>query len=253
MLSISQLMVRLWVAEESRLGVSRPNGVLQNLWQPLQSHDRGSGRQCRNAGTTRRPISRPESAVSPAVDTSNSNHDSVSDPLVYGSGPDAGGVENISKVADDTLNGAPPDGNGDSEDIDGYIGKTAGKSITKAIAPALKLGKQAAARGSGGRVVAKRAASKVDSETSVAKAMRNLDLRAKIAAVLGMVGFDVSATDSGLGPSELKASYMATNYLDFRAGEAWQEVSDKENDHCAQSVDACQLIMLMIINRLSER
>ncbi|CAN0396243.1 unnamed protein product, partial [Discosporangium mesarthrocarpum] len=39
MLSISQLMVRLWIAEEARLGVSRPGGVLQNLWRPLQSHN----------------------------------------------------------------------------------------------------------------------------------------------------------------------------------------------------------------------
>ncbi|CAN0014410.1 unnamed protein product, partial [Hapterophycus canaliculatus] len=136
MLTITQLMVRLWVAEESRLGVSRPNGVLQNLWEPLQSHDREHRRTPEHApgwSARSRPSSRGQAGADPK-----------------------------------------------------------------------------ASRTSGG-------------DTLTAEAMTNLDMRGKIAAVLGMVGFNGSTTD-GLGPSDLKASYMATSYMSFRAGEAWQRV-----------------------------
>lgn len=63
----------------------------------------------------------------------------------------------------------------------------------------------------------------VSLEESLAKAVGHLDLRGKLAAVLGLVGFDVNAAE-GLGPSELKAAYMATSYVDFLTGEAWQKV-----------------------------
>lgn len=92
-----------------------------------------------------------------------------------------------------------------------------------AMTLSLQAGKRAAGAGqSGGRGQETNAShSGVDSLYS--KAMGHLDLRGKIAAVLGMVGFDGGATD-GLGPSDLKASYMASTYMDFRVGEAWQEV-----------------------------
>ncbi|CAM9752955.1 unnamed protein product [Chrysoparadoxa australica] len=39
MLTVGQLLTRLWIAEEARLGVSRPGGIVQNLASPLQKHE----------------------------------------------------------------------------------------------------------------------------------------------------------------------------------------------------------------------
>lgn len=103
-------------------------------------------------------------------------------------------------------------------------GDEANRGGCSAVALALEAGRRAVAVGQGGGGGGQRkAASQMSVEKSVAKSMMNLDLRGKIAAVLGMVGFDGSTTE-GLGPTDLKASYMATSFRDFRAGEAWQEV-----------------------------
>ena len=85
--------------------------------------------------------------------------------------------------------------------------------------------KRAAGTGKSGGRGQETNASHAGVDSLYSKAMGHLDLRGKIAAVLGMVGFDGGATD-GLGPSDLKASYMASTYMDFRVGEAWQEVSE---------------------------
>lgn len=229
MLSITQLMMRMWVEEEARLGVSRPNGILQNLWQPLQSHDRRPGRRCRNAGTARRSESgRPTSATSPDP-TNRTSSDDVTSAVRRSRSKSCGfelgrPPESVAGVmTHSVLTGLPREISEIRETCGTAGGAQDVRTAPSAIALALQVGKRAAATGqrTGGRQ--SKRASQVGAEGLVAKAMRNLDLRGKIAAVLELVGFDGRATD-GLGPSDLKASYMATNYMAFREGEAWQEV-----------------------------
>lgn len=254
MLSITQLMVRLWVAEESRLGVSRPNGVLQNLWEPLQSHDRGCGRGRLNKTPARHVRSRPTSGqgVIVAGTSTTSGAGSFAADVRSSTTPCSGGRGSSGHVV--ALDGAAQTtpsadnlsvtqfpvtstsetgevlgsraGNGDGAGA----GDDTNRGGSFAVALALEAGKRAVAgqgSGGGGSGVGgqRKRTSQVGAEALVAKAMASLDLRGKIAAVLGMVGFDGSTTD-GLGPTDLKASYMATSYMDFREGEAWQTVSE---------------------------
>lgn len=236
MLSITQLMVRLWVAEEARLGVSRPNGVLQNLWQPLQSHTCGEDRRSRGLEETRGARSRPTSAGRPdpscaawatTLGESTSSGVQLSRAHASSAGNDAGGCVSETRPSDITAD-TPPDGIL-LESAEGVAGLDMAREEKEsrvppsAIALALQVGRRAASTGQNSRGEKVKATSSVGVEASVAKAMMHLDLRGKIAAVLGMVGFDGAASD-GLGPSDLKASFMATSFLDFRAGEAWQEV-----------------------------
>lgn len=262
-------MVRLWVLEEARLGVSRPNGVLQNLWRPLQSHNSGIGRRGWEKSTEngRRSGSRPQKAAIPTVgspyndttsvardsdpshgsarspgtavnsnDSSNGNNNNNNDNVNKKDSSDnndgscafAAEINNDRNVPlQSTLTSSSPECQNTGEarrveegDDDARSSKSVG-AISRALqAGRWTSGKRGRARGSGERS----RASKSVEEAVVAKAMEQLDLRGKIAAVLGMVGFDVNSAE-GLGPSELKALYMATRYLDFREGEAWQEVT----------------------------
>lgn len=241
MLSVIQLMVRLWVAEESRLGVSRPNGVLQNLWEPLQSHDRARGRRSLTKTPGRGVRSRPSSrdgGPDPSLSTTSAGADSATagvsssrtittHPVAADgaaqSSPSAGLLDGASALrpslseAGEGLGSRGDDGAGAENEASGWG--------CSAVALALEAGRRGAAvggQGGGGGGQGKRA-SQMGVEESVAKSMMTLDLRGKIAAVLGMVGFDGSTTE-GLGPTDLKASYMATSYMDFRAGGAWQGV-----------------------------
>lgn len=253
MLSITQLMVRLWVAEESRLGVSRPNGVLQNLWQPLQSHERGRGLRSLKKTPARRARSTPtgrEAAVDPSLKSSggdcvtvdarssatiNNSRDSalaVSMGSTAPSTPPADMVHGTALSTTSTSEGGQELGG--AADAAGHGGK---EGCSLAVALALEACKRAVAIGQGGGGGGQnKKASQMGAEASVAKAMMNLDLRGKIAAVLSMVGFDGSTTD-GLGPTDLKASYMATSYMDFRAGAAWQAVRETVDSvsrrHCS--------------------
>lgn len=233
MLSITQLMVRLWVAEEARLGVSRPNGVLQNLWQPLQSHDRGSGRRAKKKKNTRRAgYSRPSSAESPEPTATTGYSDSP--PALRSCRADvydheiknkAVQVESnpIGSMAGDVSSTLPVN-NGQTIESSGEVSASQeSDGPPSAVVLALQVGKRAITTGQGGEGRIGKHGAGASAEAVVAKAMSHLDLRGKIAAVLGMVGFDGGAID-GLGPSDLKASYMAMSYMDFRAGEAWQEV-----------------------------
>ncbi|CAM9478512.1 unnamed protein product, partial [Discosporangium mesarthrocarpum] len=70
-------------------------------------------------------------------------------------------------------------------------------------------------------------------EVALCKSVCDLDLRGKLAGVLSLVGFDQSTTN-GLGPHEVKALFMAMQFLDFRAAEAWQKVGGRE-----EGQDAC--------------
>lgn len=246
MLNITQLMVRLWVAEESRLGVSRPNGVLQNLWEPLQSHDRGCGRRSSERTPARRvrSASRGEALGTCASTTSGAGsfaaevRSSTTPASVdRGSSAHAAALDfEAQSTPSDKLNHAhlPVPSTSEAREASGpradsgdgaNAGHEADRGVSFAVALALEAGKRAVSGqgGVGGGGQRKRA-SQVGVEASVAKAMASLDLRGKVAAVLGMVGFDGSTTD-GLGPTDLKASYMATSYLDFREGGAWQEVN----------------------------
>lgn len=224
MLTITQLMVRLWVAEEARLGVSRPNGVLQNLWQPLQSHGRGPSHRNKREQTSRRAkSSRPASAanVDPASTTSGANlRAKPSGAVTITAGHSE---ENLDPHDTSLLTRSPEErvGIGEEPSAPGNAEETCG--VPEAITLALQAGKRAAGSGLRGNAGQGKGASNIGPESSVAKAMRHLDLRGKIAAVLGMVGFDRGSKE-GLGPSDLKALYMATNYQDFREGETWQEV-----------------------------
>lgn len=233
MLSITQLMVRLWVAEESRLGVSRPNGVLQNLWQPLQSHDRGSRRRkwTEKSGKRERsamPTNR--AGMDPAMTTSN--YDAAVGAREFQ--PDASCVE---LEADDSAEVTPGDTSDSivaglaavTSEIGGVL-ETARNSQNSSETPSamtlsLQAGKRAAGTGQSGERGQETNAAHSGVDSLYSKAMRHLDLRGKIAAVMAMVGLDGGATD-GLGPGDLKASYMASTYMDFRVGEAWQEVSE---------------------------
>lgn len=254
MLSITQLMVRLWVAEESRLGVSRPNGVLQNLWEPLQSHDRGRGRRSLKKTPARHVRSRPttgQGVIAAGTSTASGAGSFAADfrssttPL-SGDRGSSGHVVALDGAAQttpsaDILSCAqfPVTSTSEAEEVPGSrgdhgdgtgAGNEANRGCSFAVALALEAGKRTVSgqcsgrSGSGGSGEQRKRTSQVGAEVSVAKAMTSLDLRGKIAAVLGMVGFDGSTTD-GLGPTDLKASYMATSYMDFREGEAWQGVS----------------------------
>lgn len=241
MLSISQLMVRLWVAEEARLGVSRPNGVLQNLWRPLQSHGRGIDRlKQKNSETSASQSSRlaPSSSDqyrSATNITSSNGNDSTTDAQCSALedtalvAPSDSTVERAGTPPENTLLmvGADRGGNSDpteSRSSRGGLDTGGSACANNAILLALQAGRRDARKcGGRGRNRNERKASKVDGAASVTKAIEQLDLRGKIAAVLGMVGFDVSVSE-GLGPSDLKASYMAMSYLEFRIGEVWQEV-----------------------------
>lgn len=250
MLSVTQLMVRLWVAEECRLGVSRPNGVLQNLWEPLKSHDRGRGRRSLRKTPARRVRSRPTTGEEAANGSSTSltsdggtatagallsrttaeisNAAQVVSLNQTSSGNPQGGVlldgeaipnQSTAEEAGDVLALASGD--------DGSVHEEASRRQSYAVALALEAGKRAVATeqgGGGGAGSQRKRGDHVNAEASVAKAMTHLDLRGKIAAVLGMVACNGNTTD-GLDPSDLKASYMATSFLDFRAGEVWQGVS----------------------------
>lgn len=243
MLSITQLMVRLWVAEESRLRVSRPNGVLQNLWEPLQSHDRARGRRSLTKTSAKRVRSRPtsgEAGAGPSRSTASGGASGVGSATLgvrssrtittQVADPD-GAAESLPSA--DLLDGASTpmpslnevgEGVGSRGNDGTCAANEADRGDSSAVALALEAGRRAVAIGQGGGDGGQRKrASQMGVEESVAKAMMNLDLRGKIAAVLGMVGFDGGTTE-GLGPTDLKASYMATSYMDFRAGEAWQEV-----------------------------
>lgn len=264
MLSITQLMVRLWVAEESRLGVSRPNGVLQNLWEPLQSHDREHGLRDPGSSDARSARSRPSSGgqaggglsasttsgghpltaeirsslttLDSSGKTNNTSGDLCSlnghigaNLLDAANVPDANAASPASPASDagGTMRRSSADGGADTVADTGVHGGEETHSF--AVALALEASKQAVTVGqrrkdSGGGAGRRKRASQAGTDASIAKAMATLDMRGKIAAVLGMVGFNGNAKD-GLGPSDLKASYMATSYMDFRAGEAWQRVS----------------------------
>lgn len=240
MLSVTQLMVRLWVAEEARLGVSRPNGVLQNLWQPLQSHDPKVGQsegfvavQARLAparGTRPSPASR----ISASGTTSNegevsTTHAGIVETIV----PDSA-TRNSETAQRDTHVEERHDERGEGgEDEDARIMVEAcPPQPPHAVERAFQIRKRApGGKGRGPGCISERgkSSSQADVETSIAKAVKYLDLRGKIAAVLGMVGFDGSTTD-GLGLNDLKASYMAMSYMNFREGEAWQEVCNRAGE-----------------------
>lgn len=241
MLSISQLMLRLWVAEESRLGVSRPNGVLQNLWQPLQSHDRGTGRRGRKTADCNmfrllQPMHLRGDSRGRDSSTNSTSNESVASARC--STPTAAGLVPSSVLSGECTRTSPENttltpnlrGGKTSETMDlGSVGEEFDDSSDggsgSGIALVLQAGRRGGRKGGqGGSHRRGKRTSKVDGEVSVMKAVEQLDLRGKIAAVLGLVGFDVSATD-GLGPSDLKASYMAMSYLDFKVGEVWQQVN----------------------------
>lgn len=251
MLTITQLMVRLWVAEESRLGVSRPNGVLQNLWEPLQAHDREHGRRRLESTPGRDARSRPPSGGQAGAGpnaSSTSGADAGTADIRSSRVTGSGGGADVCSLDDKAgrtpasagvSSPAPPTSEAggtvgpthSSGGADGAVRDTAADEASEiqshAVALALGAGKRAVVMGQegsdGGGSGRRKRASQMGTEASVAKAMSNLDMRGKIAAVLGMVGFNGNTTD-GLGPTDLKASYMATSYMDFRAGEAWQRV-----------------------------
>eukprot|EP00903_Cladosiphon_okamuranus_P014329 g13307.t1 len=268
MLSVTQLMVRLWVSEESRLGISRPNGVLQNLWEPLQSHDRARSRRSLTKppgrGVRSRPNSRDGAGTGPTQSTTTSGG---FDSTKVGTGSS----RTITTLAVDAdvaaqntasaglLDGActpalslseAGEGLGSRGD-DGGAGaanETNGGSCS-AVAFALEAGRRAVAVGQGGGGGGqRRRASQMGVEESVAKSMMSLDLRGKIAAVLGMVGFDGSTTE-GLGPTDLKASYMATSYMDFRAGEAWRAVAGELEAQQTNPIAADALVLDTMLER----
>lgn len=233
MLSVTQLMVRLWVAEEARLGVSRPNGVLQNVWQPLQSHDRGGRRRrwaAQSAKRDRSVIPTNRASMDPIMTTSE--HDTAlgarefrlnASCVVLEPGDSAGLTP--SATADSVVAGLAVA----TSEFDGVL-ETARISPNSSETPSattlsLQAGKRAAGTRQSGERGREANASHVGVDSLYSKAMDHLDLRGKIAAVMELAGSDGGATD-GLGPSDLKASYMASTYMDFRVGEAWQEVSE---------------------------
>lgn len=233
MLSVTQLMVRLWVAEEARLGVSRPNGVLQNVWQPLQSHDRGSRRRRWIAQSAKRDRSvMPTNGASMDPIMTTSEHDTALG--ARESGLDASCVilepgDSAEVTPGATADSVVADLAAVTSEFDG-VSETARISQNSSETPSamtlsLQTGKRGVGTGQSGERGKEANASHVDVDSLYSKAMGHLDLRGKIAAVMEMVGLDGGATD-GLGPSDLKASYMASTYMNFRVGEAWQEVSE---------------------------
>ena len=191
MLCITQLMVRLWVAEEARLGISRPNGVLRNPWQPLQSHHHGSG--CR--GRHPEPIER--SGVGRAF--GNVDDVTIGIPRNDEEPPPVCNIMTAIPSAErqETVSAHPP------------------------ILHTLPAYQQGASVGQRCAVAKKKKTPTRDA--SIPKVVHQMDLRGKIAAVLRMAGV-VESARNGLGPSDLKTAYMATSYLNFREGETWQEV-----------------------------
>lgn len=227
MWTISQLMLRLWVAEEARLGVSRPNGILQNLWQPLQSRARGSNDPPISANTIRRP----PGADRPKFARRDGLQGMMSD-LGTSWNDEGGGVESKSAAAltpraTDTISSSRPPK--DEAGVDAPETSTMGEGIGEGPFAMLREITSVPRRDRTtsmvfqGRGWSKGRKAKPDCEASLGKAMEGMDLRGKIAAVLNLVGFDVDAAE-GLRQSDLKASYMATSYLDFLEGEAWQKV-----------------------------
>ncbi|CAB1100739.1 unnamed protein product [Ectocarpus sp. CCAP 1310/34] len=274
MLSVTQLMVRLWVAEECRLGVSRPNGVLQNLWEPLKSHDRQRGHRSLRKTPARRVRSRPttgeEAANGSSTSLTSDCGTATADALLSrttAESTDAAQVVSLNQ----TSSGTPQGGvllNGDvfpnqstteeDRDVlalagvdDGGVHEEASRRHSYAVSLALEAGKRAVAMekgGGGGGGSQRKRGAHIDAEASVAKAVSHLDLRGKIAAVLGMVACNGNTTD-GLDPSDLKASYMAASFLDFRAGEIWQGVAAELDAQGINPIAADALVLDTMLER----
>lgn len=234
-------MVRLWIAEEDRLGVSRPNGVLQNLWQPLQSHSWASRRGRGTVETTPKPLSASPRTACPLPGGTGKLEEALAGPLVKrnheegdartvdGGGSSVQGETRGVSSASASLSfgdevGHPVETRGEEKNH-----MPGGSGIPQAITSNLGLDGRLKAI-LGGRRELRKDASRLDCEASLSRVMEHLDLRGKIAGVLRLVGFDVERAH-GLGPSELKAAYMATSYLDFLEGEAWQKV---RRENCAK-------------------
>lgn len=242
MWSISQLMVRLWIAEEDRLGVSRPDGVLQNLWQPLQSHSWASRRGRGTVDITPKPLSASPRTACPLPGGTGKLEEALAGRLVKKNEED-GGARTVdgggSSVQGETRGVSSASASLSFGDEVGHPDKTRGEErshtpgrsgIPQAIASNLGLDGRLKAILGGRRELGKDA-SRLDCEASLSRVMEHLDLRGKIAGVLSLVGFDLERAH-GLGPSELKAAYMATSYLDFLEGEAWQKV---RRENCAKT------------------
>ncbi|CAN0517151.1 unnamed protein product [Ectocarpus sp. 12 AP-2014] len=274
MLSVTQLMVRLWVAEECRLGVSRPNGVLQNLWEPLKSHDRGRGGRSLKKTPARRVRSRPTTGEEVANGSSTSLTSDCGTATAYAllsrttaESSDAAQVVSLNQ----TSSGNPQGGvllDGDvflnqstteeDRDVlalagvdDGGVHEEARRRHSYAVSLALEAGKRAVAMEKGGGVGGgsqRKRGAHIEAEASVAKAMTHLDLRGKIAAVLGMVACNGNTMD-GLDPSDLKASYMATSFLGFRAGEVWQGVAAELDAQGINPIAADALVLDTMLER----
>ncbi|CAN0019694.1 unnamed protein product [Ectocarpus fasciculatus] len=275
MLSVTQLMVRLWVAEECRLGVSRPNGVLQNLWEPLKSHDRGRGRRSLRKTPARRVRSRPTTGEEVANGSSTSltsdGGTATADALLSRTTAESSNAAQVVSLNQTSSSGNPQGGvllddevipnqstTEEAGDVlalagggDGGVHEEASRRHSYAVALALEAGKRAVAMeqgGGGGGGSQRKRGALIDAEASVAKAMTHLDLRGKIAAVLGMVACNGNTTD-GLDPGDLKASYMATSFLAFRAGEVWQGVAAELDAQGINPIAADALVLDTMLER----
>lgn len=243
-LTITQLMMRLWVAEEARLGVSRPNGVLQNLWQPLRSHGLDTAYKSKRidpptqARRSRSATVRDPTNLTSGVDSASGDRILQTSPGVvkevaslapkYGmeipeyctlAGEISGGKEEFSGGKEEIFRGKE-EFSGGKEEISGRAEMSKNQEVISGEHLAISL----ALHASKPVVSADQRCPSPSIDATVSKATRHLDLRGKISAVLERVGsFDDSVKDM-LGPEDLKAFYMATGYLGFRKGEAWQEV-----------------------------
>lgn len=223
-LTITQLMMRLWVAEEARLGVSRPNGVLRNLWQPLHSHELRTGYKSKGIDPSTR-----ESFIRDPTNAASDDRFFQTSLGVEGEVASLAPKDGVEIPENGILAGE----SGEKEEISGRLRMSEDQKAISgehlAIAFALHASKPVISAGQ--RCSTGRRASSIDA--SVSKATRQLDLRSKIAAVLERIGVDGSVKDV-LGPNDLKAFYMATSYLGFRKGEAWQEVKLSSRVKCVE-------------------
>ncbi|CAN0030938.1 unnamed protein product, partial [Choristocarpus tenellus] len=241
MLSISQLMVRLWIAEEARLGVSRPGGILQNIWHPLQSHEMNMQQTLQM------------DSESPNIKRAGMVHRPASS--LRGHKSSERGGNNVGNVRND----CPKQSETEGERVEGELDCERGAWGTEewstenvndsrqpqSLSSPLRLALLSGSRRTQGSSITTKEQS-LDQEAALRKSLRHLDLRSKLAAVLRLVGCGRGAVE-GLGPNEVQALYMATKFLEFRAAEAWQEVAEQLE---AQNVHPIAPDALMLEKRL---
>ena len=183
MLSATQLLMRVWEDEEVRLRYERPDGVIQNLPQPLRKQQ---------------------------LDATILASD--------GAGSAKGGAKGALGSFAKRKGGA------------GAKGDAAGGAAGG--------GAKGGGGGAAGGVVLSDAQK---AEQRMRKAVDSQDLRSKITAVVGRVGFDWAA--EGLGASERATLQMARHYNTFRAGEAWAEVRDTLRTEAIKPIAADQTLL----------